>query len=445
MTVGWTLFAVVLIWRGVKPRIWRVIGAVALAIAGISSLLWIKAFSRELDTASGGQYLLVSQGGVLLLCLAVLLEVRRYAASRGWLSPLTRAMLALGLAGYLVYLGQDDSAAPSIARNQATMSGRSEDEATYKLTVRYARAPGGAQVFTPPSRKVDFSQNGEKRRAYLLAHRADIEANWAELSEVRAWWAELLAHSELGDRPVTSWDYAVIRFQPVRTYSQHALAIASLQALDGHGDEALSTVATVYKVGALLEPASCTLMRSMIAIATQRQALETADFVLNTAPVSGEARSRFRALLAESKASGLGARRLILTESTGLFWSPAYIASLGAGSLYGSEGKPFEAAVRRAGAFIIAVALNPQATSNLVNDYYERLALCAEARDLKGMENADREMKTTLFGDVRIKNISGRLLINMSVYAFDRIAKNYWENEDRRIALTNRLSQAPVQ
>jgi hypothetical protein len=443
MIVAWTLFGMVLFWRGVNRRIWRIIGAAALLVIGSVCFLWVKAFTRELNNSSGDAYILMAQGGVLILCLVVLLVVRRYALTRGWLTLITRGVLALGLAGYLVYLCWDESAAPCVARNHATMSGRSEDEPTFMLTVRYAAAHGGGKVFTPPSRKMDFSKTGEKRRAYLLAHRSDIEANWAELSEVRAWWTEMVAHPELGDRPATSFDYPLIRFQPVRVYTQHALAIASLQALDGDGDAALLTVAEVYKLGARLEPASCTLVRSMIAISTQKQALEAADFVLTTAPVSVEARKRFSDLLAESGASGIGAKRLILTESTGFFWSADYIASLGAGSAYAQVDKTFAATVRRVGSLMITVALNSQATSNLIHDYHERLASCAEARDLKGIVKADAELKKALFRDVRIKNISGRLLLNMTVSPLDRVVKSYWENQDKRDALTKRLLDAP--
>jgi len=53
----------------------------------------------------------------------------------------------------------------------------------------------------------------------------------------------------------------IIAFQPVRYYCQFAVAIASLQALDGHGDEAMATLARLYEVGRKFEPNSRTLVR----------------------------------------------------------------------------------------------------------------------------------------------------------------------------------------
>ena len=172
-------------------------------------------------------------GGGDLAAMVALFALRRMALERGWLSTISRAALMVMLAGYLVYLGWDDPVAPSIARNHAAMAGRCEDEATYRLTLRYTPAPGGGgKVFTAPTHKLDFSSKGEKRTAYLRAHRTDIEANWVELAEVRAWWAEMAAQPQLGDRPGTDFDQPSFAFSRCGlTFSMRWLSPSSMRSM----------------------------------------------------------------------------------------------------------------------------------------------------------------------------------------------------------------------
>jgi hypothetical protein len=92
-------------------------------------------------------------------------------------------------------------------------------------------------------------------------------------------------------------DAEIIAFQPFRAHYQHACAIASLQALDGHGDAALATLLPILEVNRKLEPSSRTLVRSMLARVGQRMAIETAAFVLDTTAVSPDSRARFASAL----------------------------------------------------------------------------------------------------------------------------------------------------
>jgi hypothetical protein len=249
LVVGWTLLALVLCWKKARGRIWRVVGSASVLAATVVSLLWVHGSARELNQEMGTQTLMIVQIGVFALFLVVLFMARRWALKRGWLSVVSRTVVAACLAGYLVYLSRDEPVAPSVARNHAVMAGRCEDEASFMLTLRYTPAPGGGRVFTAPTRKLDFTQKGEKRSAYLLAHRAEIEANWAELAEVRTWWAEMAAQPQLGDQPSKNFSHPFIRFQPVRVYTQHALAIAALKAIDGDESGAWALVSVSIRWG----------------------------------------------------------------------------------------------------------------------------------------------------------------------------------------------------
>ena len=451
-TVVAVLLFVRAVWRRdwfAARRHWVALGAVT--VAGLGVVVWMQArafvFEAEANHGSGGDdemHLIIVQGGVFLLTLAAWFSLRRLALKKGWLSMRGRALIATGLAAYLVYLGWDEPEAPSIARNQAVMAGRSEDETSYRLTLRYTPAPrGGGKVFTAPSRMLDFSQQSDKRRAYPLAHRKEIEANWAEMTGVRAWWAELAAQSQLGDRSECGFYQPCIGFQPVRAYMQHALAIASLKAIDGDGDGALAMAGEVYVVGARLEPASRTLKRSEIARIVQKASLETAGFIVDNARVSPGARARFAGLLAEPPGGEIGARRLVLTDSASFFMSGNEIATF----VQLSGGLPGETWLRYAGrsvnALILSLTLNPQATANVVNDRLEKTALLAEARKENELKKLEWDMNAETPARFQMKNISGRLLLPPMTSGYFPLVKCYWQIEDLRAGLLKRIRESP--
>ncbi len=94
----------------------------------------------------------------------------------------------------------------------------------------------------------------------------------------------------------------------MRTYTQYAVAIASLQALDGRGDEAFATLTNLYCVARKLEPNARTLVRAMIAKVIQKMALNTAGFVLDHATVSPASRVALAAEMSAATAGPAGAR-----------------------------------------------------------------------------------------------------------------------------------------
>lgn len=449
-----TVMVLFIYWRLARPGAWFtarhrfILGAVVLLILGGITFIWARAFTLALRSSpvlGDGVSAIIVQGSVLLLLAIGLLTLRRYALARGWLTLVSRSVLVIGLVLFLVYLGHDERVGASIGRNRTAMAGRCEDNASYLLTLRYTPGVPGAHVFKVPSRKLEFGQSGEKRTSYLQAHQSELAANWEELADVRAWWAEMAAQAELGDQAKPSFDQPHIRFAPVRAYAQHALALASLKALDGDGDGALAMVGDVYVVAMRLEPASCTLVRGMIAVVTQKQALETAEFVLEHSQVSAEARARFAGILVGRQGGGSGAKQLVLMDVTNFFGTAE-----GMSQLKGVSGWPAKDEhwpmwfARTVTGLAYFVTLNPQATSNRIHDYYGRLADLAEARDLAGIKKLEEGVRREQLGGFQIKNLSGRMLVQMSVPSLGKVVQSYWEVEDRQAALEKRLREVPA-
>lgn len=431
------LLALGLVWIVSGRRLWRVTGAGCVLAAGVLGLLHGLHATNRLE---GGDSQAVDavweamHATVFLLAATGFWLVRRGVMKRGAFTGAVRCALVAGVAAFLIYLAWDESPAPSIARNHAALAGRFDDEETYRLTLRYSTARDSEKVFAPLKHELIWVQSGDKRRAFLIAHRAEIEANWAGLAEVRAWCVEMASRPKLGDRAIQSFEQPIMKFQPVRQYVLHGLAVAELRALDGDPDGALASVLEIYNLGVRMEPETGTLVRAMIAQVVKKSALTSAGNVLDYASVSAEARERFAAALEASAGSGGVIKRLVLVESE--FWNADSIRQIGGSADGAGEVRPWYK--RRLSDFIV----NPQATANRVHDHFEALAVKAEAGDIEGMRALDDGVYREAQDKVRVKNIGGAKLLEMILGSYRSIAKNYWEIEARRAALIERLRKA---
>jgi hypothetical protein len=344
--------------------------------------------------------------------------------------------VVLTAAGYLVW---DDTAvrAPlSLAEISPALPG---DQTSFALYLRYGKdAPATKTVTTPKlligAATADLATKPEKWADFLRTHRAEIEAEWAKLAPVRAWWDELAALPRIGDLTAPHPAAPILAFQPTRVHAQVAVAIASLQALDGRGDEAMATVTRLYSVARKWEPNSRTLVRAMIAKVVQKMALQTAAFVLDHTPVSVAARAAFDAELTAATGGPAGARHLVLIEGG---FSQPMVAEFIRGTPMGGL-QPFtslQTAVRIFGPLVI----NPRATLNLLGDRYRALAELAAARRLKELEDREHPVNQPFLADYAGKNLGGRLLGDMALPALAKVVKTYWDIDDLRLAMLARL------
>jgi hypothetical protein len=219
--------------------------------------------------------------------------------------------------------------------------------------------------------------------------------------------------------------------------SQHGIAIASLQALDGHGDDAIGTLQPILQLGRKLQPYSRTLVRSMIGVVIERNSLQTAAFILGNSDVSPGARARLAAALKDGDPEA-GGRYLLSTE---------YAFQLGAfgakqlGDIYAGYGNgdkhPW---LHRAYDAVSPFVYNQRATFNIYGDLYFDLQDIAGRRQIAQM---NPRMKKFITQDARpdFKNFFGKLLAQMMVPAYSKVSENYWRNQDPRAALLARLSK----
>ena len=383
-----------------------------------------------------GAAIFLTLGFALIVPAVVLIVLSR----RGWLRGPQLTALAVLVAASFVYLGWDDAG----VRRPLTMDELSPalpgDEASFNVVLRFSKNSPAANAVKTPKLLIgvatgDLVSKPEKWAQFVRDHRAEIGAEWAALAPVCAWWDELAAFPRIGDLTPPSISSPILAFQPVRSYSQFAVGIASLQALDGHGDEAMATVIRLFDVARKLEPNSRTLVRAMIAKVIQKMAVQAAGFVLDHATVSPASRAALAAELRAATEGPPGARRLILIEYA--YFQPTFSLFLGGAPVVET---PSERAFQNVIRFFGRLVINSNATLNLVGDRYYQLATLAEARRLGELEANKGPIDREFIGGYHAKNLGGRLFADMAMPALSKVVKSYWDIEDLRVALLARLT-----
>lgn len=446
--------AVAAVW--IRPRVFRAWVIFSLTLAGILvgmlvlvalSPALMRAFERfpplllpdvQLRVADA----LVTSALLLLVIPALVLWGLGYLWKRsGWWI----AGGYLGLAPVLVYLAVDDP----VVRRPMTMEEIAPAfpgaEKSHELVLRYGKNHPEGRNFNlgrhvwekPFGANQSFSPNDPEKWINMLhAHQADLELDWKELAPAWAWWNELNAFDRLGDLTPTRYDAEIIAFAPIRTVSQHACAIASLQALDGHGDEAIATVLPVLQVGRKLQPSARTLVRFMVAIVVEKLSLSTIGFILDHATISAATREQLRAVLAGGGGGVAGARRLMAIEYA--FESGAF-AGKSLGDLLGETALApwfWHRAINLLSPFLY----NQRATFNIYGDYV------VEAQEIVGNRQLDRLpllLQRFVEKDARptFKNLMGKELLQMAVPAYSQVVGSYWDTQDQRAAMLSRVEK----
>lgn len=347
----------------------------------------------------------------------------------------------LVLAPVFVYLATDDA----IIRRPVTMEEIAPPfpgaEESFAVLMRYGKTHPLGQAFRAPDRFYQNLAPGEsvdpakpdEWLAWLKTHRAAIEADWADLAPVRAWWNELNAFDRIGDLTPSRYDAEIMTFAPPRSLSQHACAIAGLQALDGHGDAAIDTILPVIQVGRKLQSSGRTLVRLMLSLVIERMGVQTAGWILQHAAVSPAARARLVAALSAGGGGELGARRLITVEYAFTLQALVHLP-LGELLSYGNPGW-----LRHVANIVGPFVYNRRTTFNLYGE------LVAELQELAARRQSDRlQTRGDEFfaheGRPRFKNFAGALSLREIAPAYTKIIETYWKVQDTRTALLAQLT-----
>ena len=424
-----------------------VIIALVLALTLIAALSYLGGAFAAVETFFQGKEdapdTLLTVLGIIVVLLPATLAI--WAGRRHWL---TWRVLGAGwvlVGAVLVWLAWDDPFLRHPLTIEEIAPAFDGAERSHAAILEYGKQKPTeeAKAFSKAKWKVEYVKHSpadtDKWVEFLNANRAGLEADWAAAAPQRAWLDRLNAFDRLGDLAVADFDADIPSFQIWRYLSQRTAAMASLQALEGKGDEAVATLMPMLEVSRKFETSGRSLVRLMIARVCQKMCYQTAGFILDRTNPSPASRAKLRAAL-EGGNGPAGARRLILTEYAGLI-SAINKVPLGEALTLMSWGRP--SLPTRMLAWIGQVLFNRRATANLYGDYAYELAALAESRDLGAFAARQEAFVHSSLQKGGMKNLGGRMLVNMAVPAYQKVVKSYWEIEDLRFALLKRLEPAP--
>ena len=339
----------------------------------------------------------------------------------------------------LVYLAWDDPVVRRSVTLEEIAPAFPGAEKSFEVIMRYGKLHPLAAEFAQWRPKLVWTSKGPAEadawREFLKKNRAALDADWESLAPQRAWWRELNQFDRIGDLTPARYDAEIISFQAFRTMSQRACAQASLQALDGKGDDAIETLLPILEVGYKMQPSARTLVRFMVGIVIERLALQTAEFVLAETTVSPAARARLAAALERCRSGETGARRLIAIEYA---FALGGTAGWGLGDWVTAGGERLKW-LRRPLNLVSPLVYNPRATLNLHGAINSELELLAAHREM-GKFGPRLQEFFAKEGRPRFKNFMGAMLVE-SQPAYGKVVETYWKTEDQRTALLARVSK----
>jgi hypothetical protein len=417
--------------------------AVILAFTVVAALFFVGTTFSLMDTyfkdegkPPGG---LIVALGVIITLLPLGLAI--LAARRRWLTWPVLGIASLAAAGVLAWLAWDDPTIRHPLTVEEIAPAFDDADKSYAVLMEYGKQQPteDSKAFSARKQTVQFSGigpgDGEKWAEFISKNRAGLEAEWTAAAPQRAWLGRLNAFDRIGDLTPADFDADIPRFDIWRFLAQRTAAIASLQALDGSGDEAIATLLPMLEVSRKFETSSRTLVRLMIARVSQKLCYQTAAFIMDRGNPSPASRARLLAAL-EGGNGPAGARRIVQVEYvlfTPILARLSFSDAMSAVSWGGAKRLP--AALNA----LTRLLINPCATANLYGDQVKELAALAEARDLGGFAARQQAFShATMQGGM--KNLGGRLLLNMATPAYQKVLENYWKIEDLRLEVRARLA-----
>ncbi len=396
----------------------------------------VDTYFKDADKPPGGVLVIL---GLVVILLPLGLAI--WAGRRRWLTWPVLAAGSVVAGGIMAWLASDDPIVRRPLAIEEVAPAFDGAEKSYAVIMEYGKQKPteDAQAFSARKHAVQLAgvgpADGDKWAEFLVKNRAALEAEWAAAAPQRAWLGRLNAFDRLGDLTPADFAADIPRFDVWRFMSQRTAAAASLQALDGKGDEAIATLLPMLEVSRKFETSARTLIRLMIARTCQKLCYQTAGFILDRSNPSPAARARLLTAL-EGGNGAAGARRIVLIEYA--LFMPALaklsLTETAAAVDWGSSRR-----LPRVLNVFTRIVFNPRATTNLYGDHAYELAGLAEARDLGGFAVRQESFVHASYRQGGMKNLGGRLILNMAVPAYQKVVKTYWDIEDLRLAVLARV------
>ena len=365
-----------------------------------------------------------------------------------WLASWRNVLIAVGaLAAVYVWMGWDDPVFthPLTLADLGPVPPAGAEE-SFALTLRYSAGPGpsGGLPFKEPRLTINvFDHDPKNPEAWpkeLLAHRAEIDAAWETLAPERGWFAAMDRFELIGDQTSARFDAPLIKYLPFRVTIRLACARATLLATDGKGDEAMEVLLPYLRVCFKLEPASRTLVRSMIARSGLGTTMRTASYIVAHSPVSPERKAQLAAVLAGKGDPAVLARRLLLIEYARHYEEVFNNRDFKFGQLASGQNGEANGFVVGLGNRLDRLLFLRRASANLQANLTYPTADLAAKHDLKGFADQGSLLFRQM-NNAPLKNTGGVLTTNLMLPSYQKVMEHFWTVEDNRVKLLAELKQ----
>jgi hypothetical protein len=380
------------------------------------------------------------------LAIALIVGSLFLAWRKKWLASWRNVLLAVAaLAAVYVWLAWDEPAFthPLTLADLGPLPPSGAEESS-SLTLRYSAGPGhpGGLPFKEPKLTIKvFDHDPKNPEAWpkeLLAHRAEIDAAWDALAPERDWFAAMDRFELIGDQSSARFDAPIIKFLPLRTTIRLACARATLQATDGKGDEAVDLLLPYLRVGFKLEPASRSLVRSMVARSALGTTIRTASYVVAHSPVSVERKAQLAAVLEGKGDAAVLARRLLLTEYARTYAEVFNQREIKFGQLVSAQNGEGNGFVVRCGNGLDRLLFLRRASANLHANLAYTLADLAAKHDLKGFADQSALLYRQM-NNAPLKNTGGVMAADIMLPSYQKVIEHFWTVDDNRTRLLAEL------
>jgi hypothetical protein len=352
-------------------------------------------------------------------------------------------LLGLSVA-FLGYLALDDSKRPPAPVIGAIVPADSKSYATYQRFLKghpYNRSIEATKPIALPL----FPSDIKEWTSFAVQNRALLEAAWLEDALGQEWIDEMAANKPEGLYPPPSMKDPCLDFLKIRRTSQLRWSKFHLCLIDGETDEAAQLLVSLVRASYNLQSAGTNLVSQMIPVVLLKGTYQRLELIADVPSLSSQTRKDILAALTEAPS--------IKLAFTNAFLGEQIIARESMDSMRGNPQSAFDELVNMAQVFddkrdvqlfqknvFRHFLFNPNRTEREYADYL------TESCELLQNKHWDRSEKIAAAFEAKVtswqlKNPVGRLFGAMALPAFQKIAKNFWQAEDQRVALINRLQQ----
>ncbi len=423
--------------------------------------LWVKRGIHAVTTVA-----MVAALGTALFCLAasIGLQVKQADGVVPWIClalpwlmllgavwgiwkrlPYSIAIPVLALsAAFLGYLAWDDLDRPPAPQVGAIVPADSKSYAIYQRFLKGHTDTSSVEIPKPISLPL-FPSDIKEWASFATQNRALLEAAWGHDSLGQAWIDEMAANKPEGLYPPPSMKDPGLDFSKIRRSSQLRWSKFHLYLIDGKPNEAAQLLVSLVHASYHLQSAGTNLVNQMIPVVFLKGAYQRLELIVDDPSLSDQTRKDILATLTEAPSIKLAFANAFLGEQI--------IARESMDSMRGNPQAAFNELVNVVKVFddkrdvqlfqnnvLRHFLFNPNRTEREYADYLTESCELLQNRHWDRSEKiaAAFEAKVTSW---QLKNPVGRLFGAMALPAFQKIAQNFWQAEDQRIALIHHLQQ----